>query len=245
MVLSLFGKLFTKKDIVDFSVLNTDMHSHLIPGIDDGAKDIASTQLMITGLRELGFGKFITTPHVMAEYFDNNETIIESGLAELKKHIDLNILAAAEYFVDESFISKIKSGYKFLTFGENFILIEVSMGVKDKLLEEAVFELRLRNMRPVLAHVERYPYMFENGKLDYYEKLKDADVLLQVNVRSFIGQYGEIQKKIARKLAVNEMIDFLGTDIHNEAQLPMIKEAMLDEYVQHLLHGKQLKNNLL
>lgn len=245
MLLSLFGKLFSKKDIVDYSVIKTDMHSHLIPGIDDGAKDEQTTLLMIKGLKALGFTQLITTPHIMKSYFDNNEQIILSGQKKFNAKYQTDIIAAAEYFVDEEFIEKIKSNTPLLTFGDNYVLIEVSMGVKDKQLEEAVFELTSRNYKPVLAHCERYPYMFEHGKLNYYEKLKDADVLLQVNIRSFLGQYGEIQKKIARKLAINDMIDFLGTDIHNEMQLPMLKDALHDEYVQHLLNSNQLKNALL
>ncbi len=245
MLLSLFGKLFSKKDIVDYSVIKTDMHSHLIPGIDDGAKDEQTALLMIEGLKALGFTQLITTPHIMKSYFDNNEQIIQNGQQNFNNKYHTNVVAAAEYFVDESFVEKIKNNMPLLTFGDNYVLIEVSMGVKDKQLEEAVFELTSRNYKPVLAHCERYPYMFENGKLNYYEKLKDADVLLQVNIRSFLGQYGEIQKKIARKLAVNDMIDFLGTDIHNELQLPMLKDALQDEYVQHLLNSNQLKNALL
>ena len=245
MLLSLFGKLFSKKDIVDYSVIKTDMHSHLIPGIDDGAKDEQTALLMIEGLKALGFTQLITTPHIMKSYFDNNEQIIQNGQQNFNDKYHTNVVAAAEYFVDESFVEKIKNNMPLLTFGDNYVLIEVSMGVKDKQLEEAVFELTSRNYKPVLAHCERYPYMFENGKLNYYEKLKDADVLLQVNIRSFLGQYGEIQKKIARKLAANDMIDFLGTDIHNELQLPMLKDALQDEYVQHLLNSNQLKNALL
>ena len=245
MLLSLFGKLFSKKDIVDYSVIKTDMHSHLIPGIDDGAKDEQTALLMIEGLKALGFTQLITTPHIMKSYFDNNEQIIQNGQQNFNDKYHTNVVAAAEYFVDESFVEKIKNNMPLLTFGDNYVLIEVSMGVKDKQLEEAVFELTSRNYKPVLAHCERYPYMFENGKLNYYEKLKDADVLLQVNIRSFLGQYGEIQKKIARKLAANDMIDFLGTDIHNEMQLPMLKDALQDEYVQHLLNSNQLKNALL
>jgi len=140
---------------------------------------------------------------------------------------------------------KIKNDEHLLTFGENHILIEVSMGMKEALLDAVIFELTTRKYKPILAHVERYVYMFDQGKLDYYQQLKDADVLLQVNIRSFLGQYGEIPKKIARKLAVNNMIDYLGTDLHNEAQLPMIKDALNDAYIQNLLKGNTLKNNLL
>ena len=245
MLLSLFGKLFSKKELINFSVLKTDMHSHLIPGIDDGSKDLATTKKMLEGLKHLGFSKWITTPHIMPHIFNNNEqSIIENG-AVMNENLDEHITIAAEYYIDEDFVAKIKSEQPLLTFGDNYILIEVSMGVKEKLLEEVIFELTTRNIKPILAHAERYPYMYANNSLDYYDTLRNADVLLQVNLRSFLGHYGEIQKKIARKLATEHMIDFLGTDMHNELQIPMLEEAMADDYVQALLKSGTLKNHLL
>jgi len=245
MWLSLFSKLFSKPELLDFSVLQTDMHSHFVPGIDDGAKDTESTKNMLAGLKSLGFSKFITTPHIMPDVYENKEATIEQLTAQLNATLNTNIIAAGEYYIDASFLNKIKNDEHLLTFGENHILIEVSMGMKETLLDAVIFELTTRKYKPILAHVERYVYMFDQGKLDYYQQLKDADVLLQVNIRSFLGQYGEMPKKIARKLAVNNMIDYLGTDLHNEAQLPMIKDALNDAYIQNLLKGNTLKNNLL
>ena len=97
----------------------------------------------------------------------------------------------------------------------------------------------------MLAHVERYPYLFEKHQLDQYEKLRDADVLLQVNLRSFTGNYGEIQKRIARALAEAGLINFLGTDIHRPAQLPIIAQSMEDKHVQQLLASGTLLNSSL
>ncbi len=155
------------------------------------------------------------------------------------------MIAAAEYYIDQEFPNRVRNDEKFLTFGENYILIEVNMMAREKRLEEVLFELNLKGYKPVLAHVERYPYMFEGNSLAYYASLLDADVLLQVNLRSFTGQYGEIQKKIARQLAEHNMINFLGTDIHHENQLPIIYQSMKDPYVQKLLIKNKLLNNQL
>ena len=210
---SLLSKLFPRKDILDFSVLNADMHSHLIPGIDDGAANIESSIKMIHGLQKLGFKKMITTPHIMPDVYNNSAESIRNGCEELnaaiKNEVDVNIHPAAEYYIDGSFVDRITGGEKFLTFGDNYILVEVSMMIREKKMEEVLFELNMRGYKPVLAHAERYPYLFEHHKLDNYEALRDADVFLQVNLRSFTGGYGEIQKKIAKALAENEMISFI------------------------------------
>lgn len=247
---SIFSKLFENKDILDFSVLNADMHSHLIPNIDDGSLSVQETYNMISGLQALGFKKFITTPHIMPEIFKNDADIILDRCTQLNAELkttdtEIHVEAAAEYYIDEQFPGRIRKGEKFLTFGANYILIEVNMMAKEKRLEEVLFELNLKGYKPVLAHVERYPYMFEGNSLKYYSSLLDADVLLQVNLRSFTGQYGEIQKKIARQLAEHKMINFLGSDIHHENQLPIIQQSMKDAYVQKLLASNTLMNNQL
>ncbi|MFI5171056.1 MAG: tyrosine-protein phosphatase [Chitinophagales bacterium] len=246
---ALFKKLFANKKILDFSILHADMHAHLIPGIDDGSTSVDSSINMIRGMQALGFKKFITTPHVMPDVFNNSAQNINAGCKQLnaviKNEVGTEVVAAAEYYVDGSFVERIKGGEKFLTFGDNYILVEVSMMAREKKMEEVLFELNLKGYKPVLAHVERYPYLFDHHKLDQYEQLRDADVLLQVNLRSFVGNYGEIQKKIARKLAENKMIDFLGTDIHNENQLPALKDAMHDHHVQQLLEDGNLVNSTL
>lgn len=245
---NILSKLFGKKELMDFSVLNSDMHAHLIPGIDDGSNNVEETIKMIEGLQRMGLKKFIATPHIMPDIFKNTYVSVVEACKklnmELEEKIGMQIHPAAEYYVDENFLERIRSGEHFLTFGKNYILIEVNMAAKEKTLEETLFELNVKGYHTVLAHAERYPYMFDNN-LAYYSSLKDADVLFQVNLRSFTGNYGEVQRKIARKLADNNMIDFLGTDIHHENQLPILQQAMRDDYVQKLLHNNRLLNKFL
>ncbi len=246
---SLLHKIFGQKDLPDFSALHTDMHSHILPGIDDGSQSPESSVNMMTGLMELGFKKFITTPHIMPEVFNNTPESVHAAFSQLKNalenkdHFDLHV--AGEYYIDDHFATRVRNGEQFLTFGDNYILVEVSMMVKEKKLEESLFELVMNGYKPVLAHAERYPYMFENGKLNYYSGLCDADVFLQVNLRSFTGNYGEIQRKIARALAENDMISFLGTDLHNEGQLGLLFQAMKDNHVQKLMAGGKLLNHTI
>jgi len=246
----IFSKLFAHKELLGFGELGTDLHSHLIPGIDDGASTIEESIAMITGLQQMGYTRFITTPHIQPELFPNTEKSITEQLGQFKtalaeQHIDCHIEAAAEYYVDETFENRLATGEKFLSFGDNYILIEVSMISKFIDLEKILFELMLLGYKVILAHVERYPYMFERHNLDYYSSLKDKEIFLQVNLRSFTGDYGDIQKKIARQLAEHRMIDFLGTDLHKPKQLQVIEQAMHDEHVQQLLASGSLLNKTL
>lgn len=247
----IFGNLFgsRKNDLLDFSVLRTDMHAHLLPGIDDGAGNIDESKQLIAGLQELGFSRFITTPHCMPGVFDNTIARIQEKLTELKSgYTDTtqpDVQAAAEYYIDTDFPDRIRNGEKLLTFGEHYVLVEVNMTQPELKLQESLFELRLAGYKPVLAHAERYPYLFKKNALKEYEQLRDADILLQANLRSFTGDYGEVQKRIVKALAEAGLISFLGTDIHRTAQLPMLAQAMMDKHVQQLLAGRQLLNNTL
>lgn len=245
----LFGNLFgsRKNDLLNFSALGTDMHAHLLPGIDDGAADIDESKLLISGLQELGFSRFIATPHIMPGVYDNNSDGITQKWNDLINAIvpQPQLHAAAEYYIDIDFPARIRSGEKMLSFGEQYVLVEVNMTQPELKLQESLFELRLAGYKPVLAHVERYPYMFKKNSLKEYEQLRDADILLQVNLRSFIGDYGEPQKRIAKALAEVGLINFLGTDIHRAAQLPLIAQSMADKHVQQLLASGKLLNLLL
>lgn len=246
----IFAKLFKKESFLNYEGLGADMHSHFIPGIDDGSANMEESIQMLNGLKQLGYSKFVTTPHIQPEIFPNTEAFILEKFDAFKTSInayapDLEIKCAAEYYVDDNFLSRLNTDNKLLTFGNNFVLIEVSMVSKFKALEKVIFELMLLGYNVILAHVERYPYMFENNRLDYYESLRDKEVFLQVNLRSFTGNYGDIQRKIARQLAEKNMIDFLGTDLHKPVQLKLIEDALHDTYVQKLLTENNLYNKSL
>ena len=157
---SWFSRKKKKLDPVDFSSLRTDIHSHLIPGIDDGAPDLETSIEIIKKLMTLGYSNFITTPHIMSDLYRNTPEIILGGLKKLRAElsrlkIDVKIEAAAEYFVDYEFENKIGKE-KFLTFGDNYILIEFSFLEKPQNIDEIIFKLQLEGYKVVLAHPARY-----------------------------------------------------------------------------------------
>lgn len=248
--MKILKNIFSKKEpLVPFalSFLGSDIHSHIIPGIDDGAKNIEESLNLAKGLVDLGYSKVVTTPHIMSDFYRNDSNIIENGLVELnnvlkENNIDLNVEAAAEYYVDFDFRDKIEKE-RLLTFGDNFILIEFSFIQPPKKLKDALFALQTNGYRPVLAHPERYIYWHNDFKI--LEELKERDILFQLNILSLIGIYSKEVTKIAEKLIQNKMIDWLGTDLHNQFQLKELKKLALKPSVIESIKDLNLLNKTL
>src|SRR5688572_4983731 len=187
-----FGK--KKTSSIDLSWLGADMHSHLIPGIDDGAPDIATSLELIKGLQQLGYKKLITTPHILWEVYPNTTEIITQGLASLKKAmadegITIELHAAAEYFIDEYFEENLKKKIPLLPISGNMVLVEFSMITAPMDLQQVLFEMQIQNYQPVIAHPERYIYLTQSKQ--FFDELKDAGCLFQLNLLSLTGYYGK------------------------------------------------------
>ncbi len=240
-----FKKVEKKNDLIDFSIIKTDIHSHLIPGIDDGSPNIDTTIRLILEMKNLGFRKLITSPHVMSDAYDNSSEKILQGLNsvrnELKiRNIDIEIDSAAEYYIDYNFEQKIGKEM-FLTFGENYLLVELSFVDAPKHLFDIIFKLQLEGYKVVLAHPERYHYF---QKKDYYD-LTQRGVLLQINWLSLIGYYSkEVQDKV-EDLIANNMVRFIGSDCHNMRHVELYKKCQTRR-AWHVLHNSgQLLNSTL
>ena len=230
---------------LDFSVLKTDMHSHLIPDIDDGASDLEASISMLKKLQQLGYQKIVTTPHIMSDFYKNTPEIIAKGLeavkVELKKqNINIKLEAAAEYYVDYDFKQKIGKE-KLLTFGDNYILIEFSFLEAPVNLLDIIFTLQLEGYKVVLAHPERYSF-FE--KKDY-EDFKTRGVLLQLNLLSLIGHYSTPIQEQAEWLIAQNMISFIGTDCHNMNHANLYEKCQTKKAWHDLLNSGKLLNNTL
>ena len=161
-MLKWFSKKEEELEPLDFSILKTDIHSHFIPGIDDGSPNMETTISLIKEMQQLGFKKVITTPHVMSDFFQNSSETILNGLADVRaelktQNINMEIDAAAEYYIDYDFEQKIGKE-KFLTFGDNYLLVELSFMEAPKNFYNIIFKLQLEGYKVVLAHPERYNY---------------------------------------------------------------------------------------
>src|SRR5215831_9331807 len=221
-MLSIFRKKYTAN--VNLSGIGTDMHSHLLPGIDDGAPDIKTSIQLVEGMQSLGYKKFITTPHIMWDMYKNDETIIRTAQREFYAAQPLVPLkAAAEYYLDDHFDHLLESNEPLLTLKDNLVLVEFSFVNTPINLKEKLFNLQIRGYQPVLAHPERYLYFTTNRKR--YDELKENGCYFQLNLLSLSGHYGKPPLELAHYLIKKKYIDFLGTDIHNSRHIELLRNS--------------------
>jgi tyrosine-protein phosphatase YwqE len=232
---------------VELSVLNCDIHSHFIPWIDDGSKTMEDSILMLSEMHKLGYKKVITTPHIMSDYFKNTPEIILDGLEKVRAalklaNVPIQIEAAAEYYLDFDFERKLTEE-KILTFGDNYVLFEISYLNPPDNLFSIVFKMQTLGYKPVLAHPERYNYFHTDFKI--YESFIEKGILLQLNINSLTGYYSDSTKKIAEQLIDKNMISFLGTDCHHEGHIELIKKALYEKHLLQLIKSGTLLNSTL
>lgn len=231
----------------DFSAIATDMHSHLIPAIDDGAKTLEDSISLIRRLHELGYRKLITTPHIQHEYYRNTPEIILGGLEEVRKAIaaegiPVEIEAGAEYLIDDGFEDKANKG-ELMTFGDKYVLVELSYFNPHPNLKTIVFNLQIDGYKVILAHPERYSYWFND--FPKFEDLKDRGVFFQLNLVSLTGYYPDPVKKFAEKLIDNGMIDFAGSDMHNMNYMTAMERCLKERSLARLIDSGNLLNGRL
>jgi tyrosine-protein phosphatase YwqE len=232
---------------VSFKGLHTDMHSHLIPGIDDGVKSLGAAVDLVRAMKELGFKKLLTTPHVMADLYRNSPETILEGLESLREAvrqagIDMELEAAAEYKLDEGMKGLLDRG-ELLHFGDRHVLVELPYDTPPLHLHSQLFELQGAGYRPVLAHPERYSYW--HGEFQVMEALKDQGILFQLNTISLSGFYSHPTKKMSEKLIHAGMIDYLGSDVHNMHYFKLLEKSMTEPALEKLLASGKLKNPLI
>jgi tyrosine-protein phosphatase YwqE len=236
---------FKKKSESLAQVIHTDMHSHLLAGLDDGVKSHDEALQLIQNFHRLGYKKIITTPHVMSDYYRNEPEQILAKLEELKQvlrdnEVPVIVEAAAEHYLDESLIAKIQEQKPLLTFGSNFLLFETNFFSEPFQINEFIFSSITQGYKPVLAHPERYQYM----SMKKAEDLKDRGVLLQLNIPSLVGYYGKPVERIAAKLIDAGFIDMVGSDCHNQQQFNALEAALKNKNFKKAL-DLRLLNNLL
>lgn len=214
----------------------TDIHSHLLPGIDDGAKNIEESLAIADALTNVGFKQLITTPHVMSEVWKNTPEIINSTLHDTLKEFKtinckLPVKAAAEYLIDEGFI-QLAQNKELLTLKDNFVLVEISYLNAPINLLHLIFEIQIAGYIPVLAHPERYTFFHNN--FDEYQKLKKAGCHFQINLLSTVGYYNEHVAKTADKLLKEGLIDFAGSDVHHSRHFTSFEKELKIKNIEPL-----------
>ncbi|EHQ25774.1 tyrosine-protein phosphatase [Mucilaginibacter paludis] len=237
--------IFKKKPVVnDIAWIGVDIHSHLIPGVDDGSPDVETSVEHIVALHALGYKKFICTPHIFKEIHPNSQGTILPALKNLKdalaiKNIDVQVEAAAEYMIDPDFDILLKNE-DFLCLPGKHILIEMSYLTESHNIEKYIFDLVMKGYIPILAHPERYIYYHSN--FERYRRFAEMGCLLQLNLLSVAGYYGKEIKIAGMKLLKENMITFLGTDFHNKRHLETLQHFIGSGKAYELLGKYPFKN---
>lgn len=226
-MLSFFSR---KKSLVlpgQFS-FNTDVHSHILPGIDDGSPDLETSLHLIKGLHAIGIRKCVATPHIIGDLYRNDPDTIDAALKKViagcdEAGINMEISAAAEYMLDDYFMQLLQQKKPLLTLHKNILLTELPYSVQPDNIEELVFNILTEGYKPVLAHPERYFYFHRN--YDFYYRLKELGFVLQVNLLSLTGYYGDAVKKAAMFLFKKDLVSLVGTDMHHVKHLAALADS--------------------
>jgi tyrosine-protein phosphatase YwqE len=216
--------------------VKVDLHSHLLAGIDDGARSWKESILLIEALKEIGFTHAITTPHIRPEHYPNTPELIlaqKRYLLQLlaEKKINFTVEAAAEYYLDETLMNQMDGSGSFLTFGKKCLLFELNHLQEPFFLKDFIFKASIQGYKLVLAHPERYLYLDESR----LEDLRDRGVLFQINTLSLGGMYGKPTQRVAERLIDRQWIDWIGTDCHHAENLPWLKKAISNRYYSKAL----------
>lgn len=229
-----------KRFLIDQLEGITDIHNHILPGIDDGAANIEESINLLLKFQELGITKFVATPHIMNDYYPNTPQIINAALEMVQQAISKEELlkkttveAAAEYMMDQNFLELVENE-NLLVLKDKLVLVEMSYFQAPINLKEILFKLQTHGYKPVLAHPERYAY-YHSKDLRKYEELKNLGCYFQLNSLSLTPHYGTNMQKTALLLLEKGMIDFIGSDVHREQHLQKLASIKLNKKTDALV----------
>lgn len=237
-MLKFFNNKIIIPDYPGFSWLAQDIHSHILPGIDDGSPDVETSLQLLRSLSGAGIHKFICTPHIIGDMYRNTPETINNALSILKKAclqngMQIELSAAAEYMLDDYFMELLRQKKPLLTLTKNYLLTELSYAASPNNLEKISFEINTANYQPLMAHPERYHYYHKN--YDAYNRLKELGFMLQVNLLSLTGYYGKNVAKAAKFILKNNLADFVGTDLHHFNHLQVLTDVKsIELFEKHL-----------
>lgn len=240
-MLSLFKTHYYLKDLIPSSYI--DIHNHLLPGIDDGARTIEETKILVSRMKEINIIGAIATPHTFTKCWDNSpESIKKAYNIATESNIERKFLKgyASEYMLDATLMERLKKE-NLLCIQDSYVLIELSLLSCPLNLYEMLFELKCKNYKIIIAHPERYFYF--HNRDEKFEKLKAFGVYFQLNLLALVGHYGNNVQKIAESLIEKDLYDFTGTDIHNEEQVDLFSTRSIHFSKNKV--GDLLQNNSL
>lgn len=231
-----------------FETITNDMHSHILPGIDDGAQTIEESLLLIETLVKQGMQNFICTPHIFKELYPNTPLTIKNAFDSLlpvvqEKFPNVQIKYAAEYYMDDFFDELLEKKEKLLTVFDDCVLVEHSFMQVPFDLKEKLFNLQMAGYTPILAHPERYEFYAANKKA--YDSLYDLGCIFQINLLSLTGYYGKVPMELAKYLIEKKYVKLVGTDIHHQRHVIGFNQFGTNKNLLDLLQQDVLMNQAL
>lgn len=232
--------------VSDFLPFSIDIHSHILPGIDDGSPDIKTSLQLIRGLKSLGIDKSIATPHIIGDMYRNTPETINTALNKVKKAcskegINIELSAAAEYMIDDHFMDLLRKDEPLLTLYKNILLTEISYSSTPENFGEITSTIIAKGYRPILAHPERYHYYQQN--FDKFYQLKEMGFILQINILSLTGYYGKRAEKAAKFILEKDLAMLVATDLHHQKHLETLQSEKNRLLFQNYL-GNKVYNDL-
>ena len=224
--------IFKKKAVTAELCFKTDIHCHIVPGIDDGSPDVKTSVELIERMKGWGINRIIASPHVTQEAFENTPETITQALALLKSELDacginIELSHSAEYRIDEYFLTQLDKG-NIVPLPGNYLLVENSFLQEPWNIDQLLFDLKVRGYKPILAHPERYFYYY-GSKRSRYDEIHGVGTLFQINLLSLAGYYGKDEKMIAEYLLEKGYVDFIGTDLHRHAHADAIEAYLVSK----------------
>jgi len=238
---------FKKKAVNTPWPLKIDIHSHLLPGLDDGVKSFEESLEIIQYFETMGYKKLITTPHIMSDVYRNTPEIINQTLQDLRSFLlenncHMQIEAAAEYYLDEALVSALDENEPILTIGNRHILFETNFLNEPLNLKQFVFLVNTKGYKPILAHPERYLYL--HNALGKIEDLLNRGVLFQINLSSLTGYYSRQAQLTAQELIERGWVHWLASDCHHMNHARLVTSAAKNKYFEKAVNLPLLNNTL-
>lgn len=194
-----------------------DLHSHYIYGVDDGAKNIDYSKEMLEQAKNSGVTDIVFTPHYMVDTVysskvSNNKKIFKE-LEKIAKPLNINVYLGNEVYINNDIV-KLYNKKEITTINNSrYMLVEIPLDTKINNVLDIFFEMISNGIVPILAHPERYVSYYKD--INFFKKLNEMGVLMQLNFSSLVGLYGRQAKKMAKILLKNKLISFVGSDIHS------------------------------
>ncbi|MBV7529512.1 tyrosine-protein phosphatase [Chitinophaga sp. sic0106] len=243
---------FRKKNASDANVsallafMGTDLHSHLLPAVDDGVQDVDTSLHFITALQEMGIRQIITTPHVMMDRFPNSAATLAAPYQQVAQALQaagnpISFRHAGEYYLDESLPQLLQQ--PLMKVFDNVVLAEMSFMSAPPQIFQWLFDIQAAGYQVLMAHPERYSYYHQHPEM--YARFKERGCMLQVNLLSLTGYYGKHIKLAAEYLLQKGLADYIGTDLHHHKHLQAIQDIANNKKLRAVLDTYPFRNNTI